>query len=65
MAKAERSGMYTLNGYRYFVAKGDALPNGAVMDDPPEQRKEGPAPENRKQPEPENRGKTSKKDADS
>ncbi len=44
MAKAERNGVYTLNGARFGIRAGDVLPEGAVMD---EERSEKAAPENR------------------
>ena len=44
MAKAERDGVYTLNGARFRINAGDVLPEGAVMD---EVRAEKAAPENR------------------
>lgn len=59
MTKATHDGIYTLNGNRYVIRKGDALPDGAVMDDVAvadeavdeapviEQRNQGAAPENR------------------
>ena len=60
MTKAEKSGVYTLDGMRYVVNEGDELPEGAVMD---EERAKGPAPENKSKPAaPENRAKTAKKD---
>ena len=60
--KAESTTVYTLNGARFRVRKGDVIPDGAVVDS---ERKKEPSPENRKLDNaPENR-KTSKKDADS
>ena len=51
MAKAEKSGIYVLNGARYQINAGDTLPDGAEMvgDEPvkPESRKKDAAPENR------------------
>lgn len=53
MAKADKNGVYVLNGTRYQINEGDVLPEGAEMveDEPvkesPESRKKGPAPENR------------------
>lgn len=63
MPKAEKSGVYTLNGMRFKIRAGDPLPDGAVMDDDqPKARAKGPAPENRKDgPAPQNRAKRPKK----
>lgn len=60
MAKAEKPGIYTLNGVRYRINAGDVLPDGAEMDaDAPEQRKRVETPENRaKSAAPENRAST-------
>jgi hypothetical protein len=57
MAKAEKTGVYTLNGYRYRINAGDVLPEGAEMaQDAPEERKRVETPENRaKAAAPENR----------
>jgi hypothetical protein len=61
MAKAETTGIYTLNGVRYRINAGDVLPEGAEMaQDAPEQRKRVETPENRsKAAAPENRAKKS------
>lgn len=51
--KADRSGIYTLNGGRFRIRKGDPLPNGAVMEEQrsrpaaPQTKARGAAPENR------------------
>jgi hypothetical protein len=60
MTKAQADGIYTLNGGRFQIRKGDLLPDGAVMDDideadeptaevtdAPAKRSKGSAPENR------------------
>lgn len=48
MKKAERDGIYTLNGGRFGIRAGDVLPEGAVMDEPAsEQRAKQSAPENK------------------
>lgn len=47
MPKAERDGVYVLNGHRYKARKGDALPAGAEMVPEPEERAQGKAPENK------------------
>jgi hypothetical protein len=58
MAKAQTDGIYTLNGSRFVIRKGDTLPDGAVMegaedvaepaaDEAPATRSKGAAPENR------------------
>lgn len=63
MPKAEKDGVYTLNGRRFKTRKGAALPEGAVMDGdaPVQERAQQAAPENKaKQAAPENR--TAKKD---
>lgn len=58
MAKAEKNGVYTLNGHRFRIKAGDVLPEGAVMDGEAEVRKQDAAPENKsKQAAPENRAK--------
>lgn len=58
MAKAEKSGIYTLNGIRYQINAGDVLPEGAEMDAPVEARKQDAAPENKAKAAPvENRAK--------
>ena len=58
MAKAEKAGVYVLNGVRYRINAGDELPAGAEMDAPVEERKKADAPENRaKSAAPENRSK--------
>ena len=58
MAKAEKSGVYVLNGIRYRINAGDELPQGAEMDAPVEERAKDAAPENRaKKAAPENRSK--------
>lgn len=55
MAKAEKDGVYTLNGGRFKVRAGDVLPEGAEMVTD-EQRSKGAAPENKaKAAAPENR----------
>lgn len=66
MAKAEKAGVYTLNGARYRINAGDVLPEGAEMDgDAPQQRKRVETPENRaKSAAPENRAVKSDKKAD-
>lgn len=59
MVKADKDGVYVLNGHRFRIRAGDPLPVGAEMDKPvPEKRAEpAPAPENRaKSGAPENRG---------
>lgn len=57
MPKAEKDGVYTLNGVRYKARKGAIVPEGAEFDEP-EVRKQEPAPENRKKSAaPENRSK--------
>lgn len=57
MAKAERNGVYTLNGLRYIIRAGDVIPEGAELDaEDAEERAKGKAPENKsKQSAPENR----------
>jgi hypothetical protein len=61
--KAERDGIYVLNGRHFKARAGKPLPDGATMLDAPEARSKGIAPENRKlDAAPENRSKTSKKD---
>lgn len=58
MAKADKAGVYVLNGIRYRINAGDTLPEGAEMDAPAEKRAEKAAPENRKKADaPENRAK--------
>ena len=32
MAKADKDGIYTLNGHRFHIAAGDVIPEGAVLD---------------------------------
>lgn len=65
MAKAEKAGVYVLNGVRYRINAGDVLPEGAEMDAPVEERAKEAAPENRaKQAAPENRSAKSDKKAD-
>lgn len=61
MTKATKNGIYTLDGGRYYIAEGDELPEGAVLDDEldeflPDERAKGKAPENKaKGAAPENR----------
>lgn len=58
MPKAEKDGVYTLNGVRYKARKGAIVPEGAEFDAPVEERAEKEAPENRaKKAAPENRSK--------
>lgn len=58
MAKAEKAGIYVLNGIRYRINAGDVLPDGAEMDEPAEKRAKDAAPENRaKSAAPENKSK--------
>jgi hypothetical protein len=58
MPEAQADGTYTLNGGRFKIRKGDAIPDGAEMEeavadeaaeanDEPEARDKGAAPENR------------------
>ena len=55
MAKAKDNGIYTLDGRRFKVRKGDILPEGAVMEgddpqpanEPVEERAQQAAPENK------------------
>lgn len=64
MPKAEKTGIYTLNGVRYRINAGDVLPEGAQMaQDAPEERKRVETPENRaKGKAPENRASMKKAD---
>lgn len=62
MAKAEKAGVYVLNGVRYRINAGDELPVGAEMDAPVEERARPKAPENRaEKAAPQNRAKSDKK----
>lgn len=57
-SKAERDGVYTLDGNRFFIAAGDPLPKGAVVEgeEPAAERKQDQAPENKsKKAAPENK----------
>lgn len=49
MAKADKDGVYVLNGRRFRIRAGDLLPVGAEMDKPVVQKRAepAPAPENR------------------
>ena len=64
MPKAEKSGVYILNGARFKINAGDVLPEGATMaQDAPDERKRVETPENRaKGKAPENRASTKKAD---
>lgn len=66
MPKAEKNGVYTLNGHRFRIREGDALPDGAEMvEDAPQARAKDAAPENKsKQAAPENRAAKSDKKAE-
>lgn len=65
MAKADKAGVYVLNGIRYRINAGDTLPEGAEMDVPAEKRAKDAAPENRAKPAaPENRAAKTDKKAD-
>ncbi len=65
MAKADKDGVYQINGSQFKVRKGDTIPDGAEFTATKEERKQGPAPENRAEGSaPENRSKPSKKDSD-
>lgn len=64
MAKAEKTGVYTLNGQRFRINAGDVLPDGAEMDaDAPQERSKGAAPENRAETAPQTRQSAKKSDA--
>ncbi len=55
MSNAPHDGIYTLNGMRFLMRKGTALPEGAVIEpnaDEPE-AKQAPEPENKAQKGPE------------
>ena len=61
MAKADKDGIYTLDGHRFFIAAGDPIPEGATVDGDesaddgeerarpaaPETKARGKAPENK------------------
>ena len=62
MPKADKTGVYTLNGHRFRIKAGDVLPEGAVMD---EERAEKAAPQNRaEKAAPQNRSAKADKKAD-